>query len=194
MTSTRTAEALLNKYIQAKDNNQPEIIHEAFAEDAWLTISLNTDTISFPSRTEGATAIASTLVSEFARTFDRCRTYYLGDGQSLDEGADDGAVTVQWLVAMRETAAHKLRIGRGYYRLGFTAATDGGDRIASLHIHIDRMDVIDDPGAQALAMLQGFLPYPRLSLTELESGFDRLVANRPALEYLRLFAAPAPLP
>jgi hypothetical protein len=183
-----TAEALLNQYIEAKDNNRPEIIDDAFASDAWLTISLDTDAISFPSRTEGAQAIARTLVSDFARSFDRCRTYYIGDSQSWH----DGAMTLPWLVAMRETAAGKLRVGRGYYRLGFTA----GDRtqIASLHIHIDRMDVIDDPGAQALAELHDALPYSRLSDAELKAGFGRVLANRPALETIRAFDEPAPLP
>ncbi|CAG9166067.1 hypothetical protein LMG23992_00679 [Cupriavidus laharis] len=184
-----TAQALLNRYIEAKDNNRPEIIDEAFARDAWLTISLNTDAISFPSRTEGAPAIARTLVSDFARTFDRCRTYYIIDNQSWD----GGAMTIPWLVAMRETGAGKLRVGRGYYRIGFTEA-DEHARIANLHIHIDRMDVVDDPGAQTLAILHESLPYPRLSLTELRAGVDRALANRPSLEYLRAFAEPAPLP
>lgn len=182
------AEALLNQYIEGKDNNQPDIIHQAFAQDATLTISLNTDAISFPSKTEGAAAIAKTLVSDFALTFDRCRTYYLRDAQSWE----DGAVTIPWLVAMRETAASKLRVGRGYYRLSFTGTGEHG-RIASLHIHIDRMDVVDDPGAKALSMLQTCLPYPRLAVADLEAGFSQLVANRPALEILRVFAEPAPL-
>lgn len=183
-----TAEALLNQYIEAKDNNRPAIIDAAFARDAWLTISLDTDAISFPSRTEGAQAIARTLVSDFARTFDRCRTYYVGDRQSWQ----DGAMTLPWLVAMRETAAGKLRVGRGYYRLGFTA--DDPTRIASLHIHIDRMDVIDDPGAQALAALHDVLPYPRLSAAELDAGFGRVLVEQPALDGLGAFAEPAPLP
>ncbi|WER44643.1 hypothetical protein CupriaWKF_09810 [Cupriavidus sp. WKF15] len=183
------AQALLHQYIEAKDNNRPEIIHDAFANDAWLTISLNTDAISFPSRTEGAAAIARTLVSDFARIFDRCRTYYIGDSQSWH----DGAMIVPWLVAMRETAATKLRVGRGYYRLGFVM-TDGKARIASFHIHIDRMDVIDDPGARALAALHASLPYPEVRTAELKAGIERALANRPALEALRSFAFPAALP
>jgi hypothetical protein len=183
-----TAHALLNQYIEAKDNNRAAIIDTAFAHDAWLTISLDTDAISFPSRTEGAPAIARTLVSDFARTFDRCRTYYISDSQSWH----DRAMTVPWLVAMRETAAGKLRVGRGYYRLGFTA--DDRTRIASLHIHIDRMDVLDDPGAQALAALHDALPYPRLSPAELKAGVGRVRANRPSLGVLSAFEEPAPLP
>ncbi len=184
-----TAEALLNQYIEAKDNNRPAIIDTAFAHDAWLTISLDTYAISFPSRTEGAPAIARTLVSDFARTFDRCRTYYISDSQSWH----DGAMTVPWLVAMRETVAGKLRVGRGYYRLGFFTA-DGQSRIASFHIHIDRMDVLDDPGAQALAALHDALPYPCLSPAELKAGVERVLANRPSLGVLSAFEEPAPLP
>ncbi|MGO4329893.1 hypothetical protein AB4Z48_13710 [Cupriavidus sp. 2TAF22] len=184
-----TAKSLLETYVRAKDNNRPELIHEAFAQDATLTISINTDTIAFPAKTEGAQGIAATLVTEFAKTFDACRTYYVADELALV----GDSIVVPWLVAMRETAANVLRLGKGYYRWGFAQA-DGPARIASLHIHIERMDSVADPMAATLAALQAGLTYPWLPADELKTEINRLVAAKPSLAFLQAFAEPVPLP
>lgn len=180
------ARALLDKYVQAKDNNCPELIHEAFAQAASLTFSIDTDTISFPPKAEGAQAIATTLVSEFARTFDRCRTYYIGEPVPKDN-----TIVIPWLVLMRETAAHTLRAGKGFYRWSFVEEQDGEYHIASLHIHIDRMDSLADPEAAALTALQAPLPYPWLPAEVLKTGIEGCIAVQPSLAILQTLAKPA---
>ncbi|QUN26405.1 nuclear transport factor 2 family protein [Cupriavidus sp. KK10] len=186
-----TAKARLAQYVEAKDNNRPTLIHEAFAPDASLTFSIDTDSISFPPRAEGADAIAATLVSEFAKTFDRCRTYYIGD---VGAALDGNAMTIPWLVVMRETAASALRVGKGYYRWGFAAGDDGTYRIASLHIHIERIDTIADPGAVTLAALQAALPYPWLPAPVLAASIEAQASAQPALGFLNVFAQAARMP
>ncbi|WP_316154856.1 nuclear transport factor 2 family protein [Cupriavidus sp. BIC8F] len=183
-----TAKARLAQYVEAKDNNRPALIHEAFAPDASLTFSIDTDSISFPPKADGADAIASTLVSEFAKSFDRCRTYYIGD---VAAALDGNAMTIPWLVVMRETAASALRVGKGYYRWGFAADDDGTYRIASLHIHIERMDTIADPGAVTLAALQAALPYPWLPAPVLAASIEAQTSAHPALGFLNVFAQAA---
>lgn len=178
------AQALLARYVEAKDHNRPALIHEAFAPDAMLTFSIDTDTISFPAKTEGAAAIAATLVTDFARTFDRCRTYYVGD---LSLAADGTTLTVPWLVLMRETAAHTLRAGKGIYRWGFARQPDGTYRIASLHIHIARMDVVPDAGAAMLAALQAALPYPWLPSPTLRAAVEAQASADARLAFLKDF-------
>lgn len=188
--SLTAAKALLARYVEAKDNNRPALIPEAFAQDASLTFSIDTDTISFPAKTKGASAIAATLVSDFARTFDRCRTYYIdiGDASAAQTG---NTMTIPWLVVMRETAAHTLRVGKGFYRWGFAAGDDGSYRIASLHIHIERMDSAPDPEAAVLAALQSSLPYPWLHVPALKTAIEESAAEQPGLAFLRAFAEPA---
>ncbi|WP_454738711.1 nuclear transport factor 2 family protein [Cupriavidus necator] len=186
--SLTAAKALLARYVEAKDNNRPALIPEAFAQDASLTFSIDTDTITFPAKTEGAPAIAATLVSDFAQTFDRCRTYYIGDAAAAQTG---NTMTIPWLVVMRETAAHTLRVGKGFYRWGFAAGDDGSYRIASLHIHIERMDSAPDPEAAVLAALQSSLPYPWLPVPALKTAIEDSAAAQPGLAFLRAFAEPA---
>jgi hypothetical protein len=186
-----TAKACLARYVEAKDNNRPALIREAFAADASLTFSIDTDSISFPPKAEGADAIAATLVSEFAKTFDRCRTYYIGD---VAAALDGNAMTIPWLVVMRETAANALRVGKGYYRWGFAAGDDGTYRIATLHIHIERMDTSADPGAVTLAALQAALPYPWLPAPVLAAGIAMQTTAQPALGFLAVFAQAARMP
>ncbi|MBF6992301.1 MULTISPECIES: nuclear transport factor 2 family protein [Cupriavidus] len=178
------AQALLASYVEAKDNNRPALIHEAFAQDATLTFSIDTDTISFPAKTEGAAAIAATLVTDFAQTFDRCRTYYVGDLSLAEAGA---TLTVPWLVLMREKAAHTLRAGKGVYRWGFARQQDGTYRIGSLHIHIARMDVVPDAGAAMLAALQAALPYPWLPSQTLQAAVHAQVSADARLAFLKEF-------
>ena len=185
------ARTRLAQYVEAKDNNRPALIHEAFAADASLTFSIDTDTISFPPKAEGAAAIATTLVSEFAKTFDRCRTCYIGD---VAAALDGNTMTIPWLVVMRETAASALRVGKGYYRWGFAAGDDGTYRIASLHIHIERMDTIADPGAFTLAALQAALPYPWLPAPVLAASIEAQTSAHPALGFLNVFAQATRMP
>lgn len=51
---------LLEGYLHAKDDHLPHLIDGVFAPDARLTFALATQNIAFPSRADGAAAIART--------------------------------------------------------------------------------------------------------------------------------------
>ncbi|MEM5317078.1 hypothetical protein [Paraburkholderia sp. JHI869] len=179
----------LETYIDAKDNTRPERIHEAFAPDAVLTFSLATQNIAFPARSVGAEAIAKTLVSEFAERYSRCRTYYLCEPDALvvRERTIDA---LPWLVVMREDAAGALRIGHGTYRWTFDT-NDIAPRVSAFHIHIARMDVIDDPDGARLERLQEDLRYPWLAPDDLAACYGALADDASgSFAFAREFAHP----
>ena len=179
----------LETYIDAKDNTRPERMHEAFAPDAVLTFSLATQNIAFPARSVGAEAIAKTLVSEFAERYSRCRTYYLCEPDALvvRERTIDA---LPWLVVMREDAAGALRIGHGTYRWTFDA-NDIAPRVSAFHIHIARMDVIDDPDGARLERLQEGLRYPWLAPDDLAARYGALADDASgSFAFAREFAHP----
>jgi hypothetical protein len=178
---------LLETYIDAKDNTRPARIHDAFAPDAVLTFSLATPNIAFPSRSVGAEAIATTLVTDFGARYSRCRTYYLCAADAL-VARDRVIEALPWLVVMREAAAGALRIGHGTYRWTFDAVP----RVSQFHIHIARMDVIGDPDGSRLERLQADLSYPWLDPDDLAARYDALAADASGLfTFAREFARPA---
>ena len=61
---------VLRKYFQAKDENRPHLLEEVFAPDAILQITNKTDTIAFPSVTNGCQAIADVLVRRFGQIYE----------------------------------------------------------------------------------------------------------------------------
>jgi hypothetical protein len=178
---------LLETYIDAKDNTRAELISEAFAEDAVLTISLATSTIAFPARTLGADAIAKTLVSDFGAQYTRCRTYYVCDSFAVQHGVID---SLPWLVVMRERASGALRVGHGLYRWTF----DETPFVVGFHIHIARMDVIPDSDGMLLDALQRGLDYPWLAPDRLLARFTELSDSAPALAFAKSFCQPAAPP
>ncbi|SPB14612.1 hypothetical protein NOV72_01855 [Caballeronia novacaledonica] len=174
--SNSSVRSLLECYIRAKDQNRPEFIFDCFAGDAELTFSIETDAIDFPRSVTGATAIAKTLVADFGDRFERCRTYYVCTSPEVN---NDGICTMPWLVAMRQKDNGALRLGKGTYRWRIERMPDGADKIVGLHICIERMDVIDDPGAVMLKTLQELLMYPWLPLTELTPRMESFLAMYP---------------
>jgi len=145
------------------------MILDCFAADAELTFDIATDAIDFPRSVTGAAAIARTLVADFGERFESCRTYYVCAAPEVDA---DGICTMPWLVAMRQKDNGALRLGRGEYRWRIARMGDGSDRIVGLHIAIERMDTIDDPGSATLRSLQDTLSYPWLTPTELLARMD----------------------
>ncbi|MEM5400560.1 hypothetical protein [Paraburkholderia unamae] len=180
----------LETYIDAKDTTKPARIHEAFAPDAELTFSLATPNIAFPARSVGAEAIAKTLVSEFSERYSRCRTYYLCEAAALVV-REHTIEALPWLVVMREDAAGALRIGHGTYRWRFDA-NDSAPRVSAFHIHIARMDVIDDPDGARLERLQAGLSYPWLAPAELAEHYGALADDASgSFTFAREYAHPA---
>jgi hypothetical protein len=179
-------ETLLERYVEAKDCVRPQLMEGIYIPDAVLTYSIATDTIDFPARVCGVAGITRTLVRDFSLRFARCRTYYLCAARPAPGAA---AFDTAWLVLMRETAAACLRIGKGFYRWRFASAADGA-RVSGMHIHIQRMDRIDDPDAGRLARIQAALPYPWLPAATLDERLGSLAAQHPDLSFLETFRRP----
>lgn len=181
-----TPKDLLEKYLEAKDLNRPSLILDCYTSDAVLTYSIVTDTISFPDKVLGAPAIAQTLVRDFRKKFDCCKTYYVcdsiaGDGRHID--------FMPWLVIMRQMSNTALRVGKGYYRWQFES-DETRMRVCAMHIHIERMDIIEDRHGKALHVLQSELPYPWLPPATLLETFERLPKQVPGFAFLDVFKAP----
>jgi hypothetical protein len=77
--SLLTPQSLLERYVEAKDMVRPELMKEIYADDAVLTFSIATETISFPPRVVGINGITKTLVVDFAAKYSRCKTFYVCD-------------------------------------------------------------------------------------------------------------------
>jgi hypothetical protein len=90
---------------------------------------------------------------------------------------------------MNETAAGRLRIGKGSYTWHFTGQV-GVTRASALHIHIDRMDAFADESGVLRRTLQSALPYPWLPPAVLRERFEQLINSRPAFEFLIDFKTP----
>lgn len=185
-----TPKDLLEAYLEAKDLSRPSLILECYTANAVLTFSIATNTISFPDKVLGADAIARTLVRDFGRKFDRCKTYYVCDsmvdrGQRID--------FLPWLVIMREKSNSALRVGKGYYRWQFES-DETKMRVGAMHIYIERMDVLDDHDGKMLHALQSELPYPWLAPATLLEKFERLMERAPGFSFLDAFKAPVGKP
>ncbi|MEN2468653.1 nuclear transport factor 2 family protein [Burkholderia sp. GS2Y] len=176
--------ALLECYLRAKDQNRPALIADCFAADAELSFSLANDDIDFPPRVAGAAAIARTLVEEFGERFERCRTYYLCTEPAVDA---HGVSTMPWLVVMRQKDNGALRIGHGAYRWQFSCDGEDVARIAALHIHIARMDTIDDPRSIKLDVLHASFGYPWLPAHAFARGLADVAATQPDWAFLAAF-------
>ena len=185
-----TPKQLLEAYLEAKDLNRPPVILACYTPDAVLTYSIATDTISFPDKVQGADAIAQTLVREFRKNFDCCKTYYV-----CDSIVDDGERIdfIPWLVIMRQASNSALRVGKGYYRWRFKS-DETRLRVRAMHIHIERMDIIEDRDGNTLRALQSALPYPWLQPATLRETFERLIQQAAGFAFLDTFMAPVGSP
>ncbi len=181
-----TRRELLEVYVEAKDVNRPTLILESFKPDAVLTYSIATDTISFPDKVLGADAIAQTLVRDFREKFDRCKTYYVCDSMVDFARQFD---FVPWLVVMREVSSLALRVGKGHYRWQFNTDEERL-RVSAMHIHIEKMEVIEDRGGKMLHSLQSALPYPWLAAAKLIETCVRMMKQTPDFSFLEAFKAP----
>lgn len=166
----------IETYIRAKDGNRPNLIADAFASDATLDMTLETSEIAFPSRTEGADAIARVLVSEFAQRYENVYTLCMGAAPEVGATFD-----CDWLVCMSEKVSGAARVGFGRYAW---RAADGTGRIAALHIVIEAMHTLP---AQWSAEILGWVskrPYPwcpREALTVDAPAFEPVQAVLRAL-------------
>jgi hypothetical protein len=183
-----TPRSLLERYVEAKDQVRPHMMQTIYAANAILTFSIATDKISFPNRVVGLDGITKTLIVDFGTKFSRCKTFYICDSAPQQESR---IAILPWLVLMRESASSRLRIGKGYYKWTFEQQQgDGNMQVAAMHIHIERMDVIDDRYGKILHALQSALPYPWLPPATLLEQFEQLMRGTPGLEFLDIFKTP----
>jgi hypothetical protein len=175
--------ALLARYIEAKDLVCPHLTRQIYAPDAVLTYSLATDSIRFPARVSWLEGITHTLVVDFATRYSGCKTYCVVE--SPPELPEELAF-VPWLVLMREQAAASLRIGKGFYEW----TLDDGGFVVAMHIHIERMDAIDDRDGALLQSAQAVLPYPWLPPQTLRSEFEALMKRGAGCSFLEAFKVP----
>jgi hypothetical protein len=83
-----------------------------------------------------------------------------------------------------------LRIGKGYYEWTFEQQAPGAMQVVAMHIHIERMDAIDDADGRLLGAAQSILPYPWLPPSVMLSEFGALAETDPALAFLNGFQVP----
>ena len=182
-----TPRSLLERYVEAKDQVRPHMMQTIYAANAVLTFSIATDTISFPHRVVGLDAITKTLIVDFGTKFSRCKTFYICDSTPDQEAS---IAILPWLVLMRESASSRLRIGKGYYKWIFEQQDDVNTQVAAMHIHIERMDAIEDVEGDLLTLAQSVLPYPWLFPAVLRSEFELLAEAYPAFAFLDAFKMP----
>ena len=183
-----TPKALLDCYVEAKDQVRPQLTPQIYASNAVLTFSIDSSSLDFPARVVGLEAITQMLVSDLGARFSQIRTFYVGDEAPHQ---DDNVAVIPWLVLMHEPRASCSRAGRGYYRWTFG---DTPLRVRAMHIHIDRMDQVDDPDARVISAAQAGLTYPWLPPASMRSRFDSLIVSDPAFAFLRGLRTPVALP
>lgn len=87
----KSARELLERYVEAKDDNRPALMAQVYRPDAVLNFSIATDEIRFPGEVHGVEAITRTLIVDFGERFVQCRTYYVSEARRRT------ATTAQWL-------------------------------------------------------------------------------------------------
>ncbi len=173
---------LIHTYIRAKDENRPHLMAHAFAQDATLTMRVESQAISFPARTEGLAAIADVLSRRFGQSYDNVYTFCLADTLPA---ADATQFCCDWLVGMTDKASGGVRVGCGSYVWDF-AGTAQDRRVQSLAIAIEAMEVL--PPDTAPTLLDDWLarlPYPWATAAQACAQAPALDALAPVLRYLR---------
>lgn len=190
MTATATTErtyaldpaTLIRTYIRAKDENRPHLMAHAFAADATLQMTVKSDAISFPARSEGLAAITDVLVRRFGQTYDNVYTFCLADTQPASDAA---SYRCDWLVGMTDKQSGNVRVGCGSYLWTFTDARQ--DRyVQSLEIVIEAMEIL--PADTAQPIIDGWLAqlsYPWSTARQACDAAPVLAALAPVLAYLR---------
>lgn len=174
------AEALLLKYIRAKDGNRPHVPQGVFAEDALLEMAVQSDNIDFPPAVESSDAIVDILVRKFAAKYENVYTFYL-QRPPVDERIN--AFTCHWLVGMTDKETGTGRVGTGTYRWQFSDATPM--QVISLRIDIECMEIV--PVEAALPMLNWVtsLPYPWANARDVLRCAPQLETLRPVYAAIR---------
>lgn len=179
-------QGLIRTYIRAKDENRPHLMAHAFAADATLEMTVKSEAIVFPARSEGLATISDVLVRRFGQSYDNVYTFCLAEAPPA---ADAQRYGCDWLVGMTDKASGGVRVGCGSYAWEFSGQ-DGARRVQALTIVIEAMDVL--PADTAQQVLDGWLarlPYPWSTASHVCAQAPALAQLAPALAYLRSGAA-----
>lgn len=152
-TPNNTAEIIIARYIEAKDQNRPHLMSLAFEDNAILTMQVESSEIEFPAQVNGRQAISQTLVRDFAGRFENIYTYCLT--QPDDETAN--GCQLNWLVVMTERASGNIKLGYGRYDWLFNSQSG---LCSKLHIHIEHMQVVSAPVADKIYQRISDYPTP----------------------------------
>ena len=145
-------ENAINNYIRAKDGNRPDLMAQAFVQDARLEMLVKTDTISFPGSANGLASITDILVSRFAADYENILTFCL----KRPPPQQRKHFSNHWLVGMSAKSDGTVRVGCGRYDWSFGAS----DLVSKLTITIEEMSVLPAVTAPLVfGWLRG-LPHP----------------------------------
>ncbi|GAB7548596.1 hypothetical protein CS8_082900 [Cupriavidus sp. 8B] len=175
-------QALIRTYIRAKDENRPHLMAQAFAADATLEMTVKSEAIAFPARSEGLAAISDVLVRRFGQSYDNVYTFCLAEAPPAGDAQRYGC---DWLVGMTDKASGGVRVGCGSYAWEFSAQA-GARRVQALTIVIEAMEVM--PPDAARPVLDGWLarlPYPWSTAAQVCEQAPALAQLAPVLAYLR---------
>lgn len=182
MQEQANAQSLIRTYIRAKDDNRPHLMPHAFAQDATLTMTVKSDAIAFPGRSEGVQAISDVLARRFGQAYDNVYTFCVGDAAPA---LDARSVVCDWLVGMTDKVSGNVRVGCGSYAWQF-ADTKQGLRVKELDITIEVMQVLDPRHSPAVMdEWLARLPYPWADAAQVSALAPSLQALAPVLNYLR---------
>ena len=156
MPTSLDPEALIRTYVRAKDENRPHLMPHAFAADATLQMTVKSEAISFPARSEGLAAIADVLVRRFGQTYDNVYTFCLTNSRPA---RDTTRYECDWLVGMSNKVDGNVRVGCGSYVWTFTLQ-ERGWRVQTLDIVID--DWLGQLASPWNAALQALAQMPAL--------------------------------
>lgn len=148
------ATSAISTYISAKDNNRPQLMKHAFAEDCELKMVVKTDAISFPSSAKGLEQITRVLVTNFGDQYENVRTFCL----SRPESEYPSHFDCDWLVGMSAKQDGAVRVGCGHYTWNFGPDNEG--RVTNLVIEIEVMCVLPAQELEPIMQWLVALPYP----------------------------------
>ena len=181
IAASRTPADLLRNYIRAKDENRPHLISEVFHESACLEMRVKTDSISFPSVSQGAAAIAEVLSSRFNQNYENIYTFYL-DRPPADTATPPAVFACDWLVGMSEKNGGNVRVGCGRYEWIFRQEMPLS--VESLYIVIEEMQVLPAKHFPAVLAWLLKLEYPWSSATAVCAAAPAIEQLKPVLHYL----------
>lgn len=174
-------EALIRTYIRAKDENRPHLMPHAFAADATLQMTVKSEAISFPARSDGVAAISDVLVRRFGQTYDNVYTFCLTDSRPAHDAT---RYQCDWLVGMSNKLDGNVRVGCGSYVWAFTPQ-EQGRRVQALDIVIEAMEVLPPDTTQPVFDgWIGQLPYPWSTALQACERMPALTQLEPVRAYL----------